>query len=480
MDKEARKEILRKLAELAGSNFQEDQIERKGTKIVIPANLSPSQAVEQLQAYITAQEKVVNLNHRYRYRYLDGLVAVKRVLRRLTGFSASARTIESFFGSYTPPSLNVQIGPNEYESCPQGTFPLEIFSAQVTTDYWTDEEMGTLFALSVDAPRKNEAAVKGFFIMIEEELRENSIYKGRAITAEAEPTFLDLSGVDPASVVYSEEVLTQLDANVWSLIEHTEAMRNNRLPLKRAVLLEGPYGTGKTLAAYLTAQRAEANNWTFIFVRPGKDSLTEAMATAQLYQPSVVFFEDVDVAQESGTNISQLLDVFDGIQAKGTEIVAVLTTNHADKIHKGLVRPGRLDAVIHIGELDATGVERMIRANVDEQWLPAEIDAEGIHEAMQGFMPAFVKEAIDRATRYTIAKNDGNPGPLSNQDFIDAALGLRPQLDLMNDALEDFSRPPLDAAVSDVVRRTMGNFKIVPQRQGAWSDLVEKETSTTR
>ncbi len=474
VDKQDRQRILEGLAELSGQQFQEDQIERRGTKIVIPEKLSPTQARDELDRYITSQEKTVSLIHRTNYRYLDGLVAVKRVLRRLSGFTQASRKIESFFGSFTPPAVNVQIGLNEYESCPQGVFPLEIFAAEVTTDYWVDEEKGMLFMLSVEAPRKYENAVKGFFTLIDEQLRENSIYRGQAITAEQEPTFLDLRGVDPDKVVYSEDVLTQLNANIWSLIEHTDAMRANELPLKRAALLEGPYGTGKTLAAYLTAQRAVENGWTFIFVRPGKDNLSEAMATAQLYQPAVVFFEDVDVAQDQGNNVSKLLDVFDGIQAKGTEIIAVLTTNHAEKIHKGLVRPGRLDAVIHIGELDATGVERMIRSSVEERWLPDDLDVEAIHAEMEGFMPAFVKEAIDRANRYTIAKNGGEPGPLTNQDFIDAATGLKPQLNLMNEASDEWHEEPVDAAIGRIVGRTLGNFEL---RRGPNGNtiLVEKE-----
>ena len=46
-----------------------------------------------------------------------------------------------------------------------------------------------------------------------------------------------------------------MGANVWSLIRHSPKMRELGLPLKRAVLFEGDYGTGKTLGAFLTAQK---------------------------------------------------------------------------------------------------------------------------------------------------------------------------------------------------------------------------------
>ena len=142
-----------------------------------------------------------------------------------------------------------------------------------------------------------------------------------------EPTFLDLSKIDPNKVIYSEEVLTQLNTNLWSVLEHTDLMRSYGLPLKRAVLLEGPYGTGKTLAGTLTAKRAVENGWTFILVRPGQDDLFTALKTAQVYAPAVVWFEDIDGLAKGGTDeqISRLLDALDGAQTKGHAVVAGFT-----------------------------------------------------------------------------------------------------------------------------------------------------------
>src|SRR6185436_54082 len=97
---------------------------------------------------------------------------------------------------------------------------------------------------------------------------------------------------------------------VWTLLEHTQRMRELGMPLKRAVLFEGDYGTGKTLGAFLTAQIAVDNGWSFHYCRPGRDNIEEVMQTARLYQPSVVFFEDVDTLTESGDRdtVSRLLD----------------------------------------------------------------------------------------------------------------------------------------------------------------------------
>jgi transitional endoplasmic reticulum ATPase len=251
-------------------------------------------------------------------------------------------------------------------------------------------------------------------------------------------------------------------------MDYTKAMRENGLPLRRTVLLHGPYGTGKTLAAYLTAQKAVENGWTFIFVRPGKDSLNDALATARLYQPAVLFFEDIDTTSDPEWDVSKLLDLFDGLQSKGTDIVGIFTTNHAEKIHKGLVRPGRLDAIIEINQLDTDGIWKLIHALVPPENLADDLDKEAIGEAMTEFQPAFVKECIDRAQRYAIARNGGVPQVLTTADFVDAAKGLDDHLKLMNGAKEAPERDALTTAVTRVIDKVLTDKVLVaPQTQTA-------------
>lgn len=451
MDKAEKQAMLNRLEELTNGQFDQDEIRREGTALILPENMSTQKAIDFLESYKASQEAEQVFSQEYEFRYLDGLIALKNVLRQVTGVEQITRAFETMFGKVIPPILKIEVDHDVWDEAPQGEFPLEVFEGTCLASAWKDEEKGILFRVVITAPKKYQNHIRVFLDLIQAQLETRSIYRGKAITAEETPSFLDLRGVDPTKVVYSDEVMDQLDANVWSLLRHTDVMRESGLPLKRSVLLHGPYGTGKTLAAYLTAQQAVSNGWTFIFVRPGKDKLSDAMATAKLYQPAVVFFEDVDVTSNPEMDVSHLLDIFDGIQAKGTELVAVFTTNHAERIHKGLVRPGRLDAVVEIGELDVPGIERLIRATVDEQWLPTDLDVEAIAAEMVGFMPAFVKEAIDRTIRYSIART-GQQSRLTNADFIKAARGLQPQLALMLGAADTVTRDPLTESLKKVVR----------------------------
>lgn len=459
--KDVQKEILAKLGELGGQAFKDEDIEHAGSKMILPLGMDEKAAIEYLKLKIAENEEITRFSRTFRYRPWDGAYCTYQAMRKaFGGVHNGPATVQGLFGPQkVPPQLiTLNTGPNKQEQIPWGAFEVPfIKGVEFQLQAREDEEFGLLFHIEALAPRKYRAQIEGLFILIEKELKENSLYRGKCFDGREQPEFIDLSGVDPAKVVYSNEVMVQLEANVWAIVEHTEAMREAGVPRKRAVLIEGPYGTGKTLAAQLTAQKAVANGWTFIMARPSKDDLDYVMQTARLYQPAVVFYEDVDViaSPEAGEDgIARMLDLFDGITAKGTELMAILTTNHADKIHKGMVRPGRLDAVIHIGSLDNPGVEALIKAVVPENLLAKKIDWEPVGEAATGFVPAFIREGADRAVRYALARNNGKLEGivLDAEDFINAFNGLRPQLELMEDAKDDHEKDRLGNLTSTIIR----------------------------
>lgn len=721
------------LAELGGRLTADDDVVFTGTKFVLPATMGLIEAVDWLKKRIRADEEKNNFTRTFRYRPWDGghatLTAFKKHFGGLTG-----KTLHTFFGDIPPTLITINVGPNQTEQIPWGAVQMPLVNGVVHLGMVPDEEWGPLFHVRIEAPRRYRHEVEGIFKIIEAELGSSSMYKGAAINGRDNAEFIDLRGVDPRKVVYSDEVRTQLLANVWSLIMQTDKMRELGIPLKRAVLLEGPFGClagdtkisinragngtqitikdlvsrlkgehagrswdpsipvmvqrempdgtlrlgqlsdawcsgrkqtftvvtnkgrsvrasanhpfltergwvsvsdlvigdvvhvrgaqstgtgtvrtrgerptyrqlsvgphhpygkgysrstgwhvaehrlmveadenglgleeflakvkagdigtfkfidptqwfvhhrdddstnnalsnlekishrdhhvlhgasnatnvlykvatetivsieahgeemtydlevigephnftangfvvhncGKSLGAFLTAQLCVTHGWTFIYCRPAKDNLDLVMQTARLYQPAVVFFEDVDTIANNGEAdaVTRLLDMFDGITAKGTELMVVLTTNNPERIHKGMLRPGRLDSIIHIGALDVGGMEQLIRTSVPTQFLADDIDYEAIGEAMTGFLPAFVKETIDRTLRYALVRAGGMPEKLVTEDFVNAAIGLRPQLELMEaagegtlpDTLGQAMERSIAAAVAEVVSATV-------------------------
>ncbi|MFF6988379.1 AAA family ATPase [Streptomyces sp. NPDC010273] len=456
------------LAQVGGKTITEKDLVFEGAKFVLPAQYEGklNEAIGFLQRWQEQQSKTHEYNKTFQYRPYDVAHALTLALTEVFGTSGMGESWRDMFGQeHHPQFIEVPTGVGQSVQVPWDLMALPILgpNATINISYANGRELGMLGKLSIQAPRGVKAQVEGLWKVIEKHLAASSLYKGKALIGgdQLMPNFLDVRKVNPDHVVYSDEVLQQLDTNVWALIEHTDLMRELGESLKRAVLLEGPYGTGKSLAAFLTAQRCVENGWTFLFVKPG-DDLDGAMRTAQLYGPAVVFFEDIDVISEAGdpARVSKLLDSFDGIGAKGAEVVAILTTNRKDKIHKGMLRPGRLDAVISINNLDLNGVEKLIKAHVEPDMLRV-MDYTKVYESFKDFTPAFAKEAISRAKRYAIAREGGKPTMLTTSDFVGAAKSLTPQLELMHAADEEKTLPTLDKAFHEVIATVVDNAKFV-------------------
>lgn len=461
-----KKTLLAALAALGGQTIQDDALEYSGDKFILPKQYESrpiSAVIEFLEAYDAEQNNRFEINRKFNFHPYDVANAFQRTLKRLFGTTGFGKAQYSLFGRTPPQYATVNTSATETIQVPWGKVELPVLEAQFMVGY-TGSKYGVVGYIAAELPKRYRGQVEGLFRAIEDDLKSSSIYRGKAIDAAwMEAEFLDLSSVNGERIVYAAETEAQINANVWSVMEHAKAIKAHGMPLKRAVLLEGPYGTGKSLTGYLTAQKAVANGWTFIYCRPGQD-LKLAFHAAKLYAPSVVFFEDLDVIADSGDlsesdRVSELLDMFDGVSNKSTPIVAVLTTNHVERLHRGMLRPGRLDAVIHIGELDAGAIEKLVRATIPEGRLAANVDFEKVYGAMVGFLPAFIVEAAQRAVRYTIARGD-NESAITTEDLVNSAEGLRPQLELMTGANEAKEPDTLSEVFETRIREALDGSKM--------------------
>ena len=467
--------ILEQLAALGGTVIGDDDIVFQGTAFVIPEMLQGDlmNAARVLAQISMDQEEEYEFSRTYEYRPYDGAAAFDRALRRVFGVSGVGKATFSFFGGKQPPEyITVPTGPDTSIEVPWGLVKFELLKAtfELGAGYGKDRQDGPLFRLSVTAPKKYRKHLAGLFEAVQEELEQRSIYRGKAIDGAEHPGFLDPFSVDPERVVYSEIAETQLRANVWTAIMHAGVLQSMRVPLKRAFLLEGPYGSGKTLAALLTAQKAVRDGWTFIQVRVGDDPYA-ALRTAKLYAPAVVWVEDIDrlTAEKTRDEISRLLDALDNVQSKGASVMAGFSTNFPESIDQGMLRPGRIDAVIHIGTLDRARYEKLVRVTIPDGLLAADADFDRVVDAFtkipelpgEEFLPAFVVETAQRAIRYAVARTGGKPEVITTQDLVDAAVGLYPQLILMKNAKEaEHAKFTVDRALEGPIAEVLKRVEI--------------------
>lgn len=458
------------------------------SKISLPEGMSPEKGSAVLADIATALAQKEHFTRTFKFRPWDGAHALTQVMMKHFGTSGRGKAIQTMFGPIPPQQIEIETGPDTTVQVPWGKIGFEVFEGDLYLGSNHDEEYGQLFSLTVDCPKRFAASVTGFFQLIQMELEENSIYKGKAIRGTDQPKFLRLE--ENPTIVYTQTVNDGLRNCVWGVIECADLLKADHRRINKKTLLYGPYGTGKSEAGVKTAKVATESGWTFIQFHSGKstlDELEQTMATARLYAPSVVFIEDIDVyAGQEGQNYqTRLSNLFDGIGSKGDEVQIVMTSNKAANFSKGMLRAGRVDRMIEVGSLDRAATEELItrvigtarlgtpvnntealNATAPEAKTETEVDFIKVHEAMTGFEPAFVRQTFDQAAEAAIIRTKSLDYVLTTSDFVNAANLLRPQHDLHSNKSDDTKKVTFDskmtelvgAAVSQVMQSEMKGF----------------------
>jgi transitional endoplasmic reticulum ATPase len=440
--------------------------------ITLPRDSTYSGIIDTLKAKRREQETVSSFIADYNYRPMDGAVAVAVVLKARYGIVMGQPT-KDMWGNDEPPEVrNVPVGPGgKTVQAPWGCIKIPaIEGGEVYLGATRHRDYGVIFQITVNAKKLYAKEIEALLADVAEQLKNASIYRGKAVTGADELTFIeDLDRFDSKQIVFATGVQGSLDTALFGPLRHPQSYRSEGIPLKRAVLVYGPYGCGKTSVGMMLAQEAVAAGWTFIMAQPGRDKVEDVLTTARLYSPAVVWVEDLDTDTDSSNPkaISAMLDKFDGVNTKSGEIVVALSTNHIKKVPPGMLRPGRLDYVIEIAGLDRLATEKLIRVVVAPGKLAKDVDFDKIFAEMEGFLPAFIRATADRARSFAIQRMNGSTKYLlTTEDLVGAARSLHPQLKLHKDAVDPAPLPTLDRVVKGLVVKGASDMRIVPDLAG--------------
>jgi mitochondrial chaperone BCS1 len=171
-----------------------------------------------------------------------------------------------------------------------------------------------------------------------------------------------------------KDVRAFLEARTWYL--------DRGIPYRRGYLLYGPPGTGKSSFIQALAGELDFNIGILNLSERGltDDRLNHLLTNVP--PRTIILLEDADAAFSNRTQVDEhgyrgatvtfsgLLNALDGV-ASAEERIVFLTTNHVQNLDKALVRPGRIDLAVRLGE--ATDVQ------IDQLWdrFYADFDRDG-------------------------------------------------------------------------------------------------------
>jgi transitional endoplasmic reticulum ATPase len=402
----------------AGPKTHVADIVHHGEKLILPEGMKIKAAIDLLYRRAEYLETSVDISEKFDVFPLDGAYGLSQVIISKYGWQ-EGKPIISMFGEQKPQVLRIPSGVGTKVDVPWGQFELPHVSGTLSTGLDRGPNGRAVFVLSAEVKRKDEATVRSLFDDLREYLSNNSLYRGKAIKIRfrdddgdtiglPEPEFMDLTDVAPANLILNRDLEASINANLFTPITRVEDCIANGIKVKRGVLLGGPYGTGKTLAATVAARLAQDNGVTYIYT-PRASELGDAIAFAKQYQSPacVVFCEDIDrtVTGDRTVAIDDILNILDGIDTKSENIITVLTTNHLENVNQAMLRPGRLDAIMNIVAPDADAAERLVRYYGGEAIRDDEELAE-VGEVLAGQIPAVIEEAVKRAKLFELALLD--------------------------------------------------------------------------
>ncbi|MFE6924267.1 ATP-dependent zinc metalloprotease FtsH [Nocardia sp. NPDC057663] len=245
-------------------------------------------------------------------------------------------------------------------------------------------------------------------------------------------TFADVAGADEAvEELYEIKDFLQNPARYQAL--------GAKIP--KGVLLYGPPGTGKTLLARAVAGEAgvpfftiSGSDFVEMFVGVGASRVRDLFEQAKQNSPCIIFVDEIDaVGRQRGAGLggghdereqtlNQLLVEMDGFGDR-TGIILIAATNRPDILDPALLRPGRFDRQIPVGNPDLAGRRAILRVHSQGKPISPDADLEGLAKRTVGMSGADLANVINEAALLTAREHGSLITGESLEESVDRVIG---------------------------------------------------------
>jgi len=231
---------------------------------------------------------------------------------------------------------------------------------------------------------------------------------GKAKVAERDGvvvTFRDVAGVDEAKDEVREIVEFLRQPGRFSSL-------GGRIP--KGVLLVGPPGTGKTLLARSIAGEAgvpfifaSGSDFVEMYAGVGAARVRRLFKDARKHKSCIIFIDELDAVgrsrggsslshEEREQTLNQLLVEMDGFESS-TGIVVIAATNRQDILDPALLRPGRFDRQVMVGNPDLRGREAILSVHGRKVTMSGDVNLRSIARGTPGFSGADLANLVNEA-----------------------------------------------------------------------------------
>lgn len=318
-----------------------------------------------LESEIKASTQMTNFNYSVLCFKNDGVYQLNKAIEEIYGVSQS-KSDDSPSGDGAIETVDVQLADGSRIKVPYGaiTIPEAGEGASIKIQYDTKKN---LLLITGSCEFRFSSMIDEIVERTKSLLTTNSIYKNQALelTNTYEPKIMDLSGIHNEFMVLSDRTEYDLQPLRARLTQPKRCVEKG-ISLKYGCLMEGPYGTGKTLLAFKLAADAVDNSWVFIYLKD-PSLLAQTLRLAKVIDKNgngvVIFVEDIDQVTRGNrdTAMQDILNTLDGGDSKQMNVISLFTTNHIELIEPTFLRGKRIGSIISLTFLDKKTARKFIK-----------------------------------------------------------------------------------------------------------------------
>lgn len=392
-------------------NQYEMAMKDKFVKIMSQPGIKYADALDYIDNELKQSKKMAKINYRIRCFRNDGIYQLNQAISQVFGAVVSKEQ-RNPSGESSVQTVDITLADGTRVKAPYGDISLEGLGEGSSININYDSSTHDL-VITGKCQFRFSSLMDDIIEVTKHNLRTNSIYKGQALEISDinDPKILDLSGIDRQLMVLSKETEYALRP-IYARIMNPTMCLEKGIPLKFGALLEGGYGTGKTLLAFKLAKKAVANNWMFIYLKDPK-LLAEALRMSKMIDQSghgvLIFVEDIDQVTRGNRDsaMQDILNTLDGGDTKDMNVITLFTTNHIELIEPTFLRGKRVGTIISMGPLDAETAEQFIRKSFEIGCYTILDDLTDVCKFIEAshIAPAFMAEIIEKVKSMMVLAN---------------------------------------------------------------------------